>query len=264
MAVCAYIPLALWGKVSFRINSLHQQGYARDQLSYSSCALNFNNHRNSKHNTKECPSCTGQWVKSSWSPPETQQGWADYHRELSQHSAWAGSKIFEAWQVLLQDPDDLVPRNQTLHIHGARFRQLQHTDLLSSLLPCDPWVYPSSWSNGLVSLTSGCPLVEGGWVGTGAEPGQPWEQEEEEEWGVCWPEILAKRVYLLLTTGTAELHNFSLPRVQGATSRQGQESCCDYFCSRRARFSPCSLKGFSHFSDSFPIRFFKISEFLAR
>lgn len=83
--------------------------------------------------------------------------------------------------------------------------------------------------------------------------------------GVRWPGLLAKRVYLLLTTGTAELHNCSLRRVRGAASRQGQESFCDYFCSCRARFSPCSLKDFSHFSDSFPIRFFfKISELLAR
>lgn len=42
--VCAYTPLALWGKVSFGINSLSQQGYyGSDQLGCSSCALNFNN-----------------------------------------------------------------------------------------------------------------------------------------------------------------------------------------------------------------------------
>lgn len=103
-------------------------------------------------------------------------------------------------------------------------------------------------------LPLGVRLMEGGWVGTGAVPGQPGEEAEE---GVRWPELLAKRVYLLLTTGTAELHNCSLPRVQGAISQQGQESFCDYFCSRTARFSPCSLKDFSHFSDSFPVRFFK-------
>lgn len=46
--LCAYTPLVLWGKVSFGINSLSQQGYARDQLSCFSCALNFNNPPNSE------------------------------------------------------------------------------------------------------------------------------------------------------------------------------------------------------------------------
>lgn len=144
-----------------------------------------------------------------------------------------------------------------MHVSGSWSR-----DLLSSRLPCDPrcvWAHGAmAWC--LLPLLSVC-LTEGGWVGTGAAPGQPREEAEE---GLCWPELLAKGIYLWLTTGTAELHNCSLPRVQGAASRQGQESFCDYFCSCRARFSPCSLKDFSHFSDSFPVRFFfLIGEFLA-
>lgn len=205
-----------------------------------------------KHNTKEHPSCTGQWIKTSWWPPETQQGWADIHRKLGQHPTWAGSKIFEAWQVLLQDPYNLLPCNQILHISSAHFRQLENGPALLPP-PCDPRCISELMEQWTGVSYLGC-LSHGGRLGgTGAVPGQPWEEAEE---GVCWPELLAKRIYLLLTTGTAELHNCSLPRVQGATSRQGQESFCDYFCSRRARFSPCSLKDFSHFSDSFPIRFF--------
>lgn len=66
-------------------------------------------------------------------------------------------------------------------------------------------------------------------MGTGAAPGQPWEQQEEEEEGVCWPEILAKRVYLLLTTGTAELHNCSLPRVQGPLHSRARKAAVIIF-----------------------------------
>lgn len=251
--VCVCTPLALWGKVSLGMNSLSQQDYARDRLSWSSCALNFNNPPNSEAQHQRAPSCTGQWIKTSWSPPETWQGWADIHGKLCQHSAWAGSMTFKAWQVLLQEPYELLPCNQTLHIHGARFRQFQQG---AALLPPPLWPIRRIRAHGAMAwclLPLSVCLMEGGWAGTGAVPGQPWEEAEER---VSWPELLAKRVYLLLTTGTAELHNCSLPRVQGATSRQGQESFCDYFCSCRARFPPCSLKGFSHFSDCFPIRFF--------
>ena len=48
VCVCVYTPLALQGKVSFGINSLSQEGYTKDQLSCSSCALNFNNPPNTE------------------------------------------------------------------------------------------------------------------------------------------------------------------------------------------------------------------------
>lgn len=252
--VCAYTPLALWGKVSFRINSLSQQGYVRDQLSCSSCALNFNNSPNSEAQHQGVPKLYWPVDKNqlvtTWNP--TGLSW--YSRQAQPTIQPERSQRF--WKLgkfccKTHTTFSLVTKLCTfpVHVSGSWSR-----DLLSSRLPCDPrcvWAHGAmAWC--LLPLLSVC-LTEGGWVGTGAAPGQPREEAEE---GLCWPELLAKGIYLWLTTGTAELHNCSLPRVQGAASRQGQESFCDYFCSCRARFSPCSLKDFSHFSDSFPVRFF--------
>lgn len=71
----------------------------------------------------------------------------------------------------------------------------------------DP-AYPTSWSNGLACLLPlGVRLMQGGWVGAGAVPGQPWRRREdgggqEQHMGVRSLALLAKRAHLLLTTGS--------------------------------------------------------------
>lgn len=165
-----------------------------------------------------------------------------------------------------RDPSDLSPCNKTLQIPGGSFRQLKPrlAFLPPPNRPCSPPLvidpaHPTSWSNGLAcSLTSGCPSRVGRpggyWSGAWAALGEGGRRGAGSSLGVRGPVLLAERAHLLLTTGAAELCNCSLPGVQGAISRQGEESFCDYFRSHGARFSPHSLKDFSHFSDSFAVR----------
>lgn len=169
-------------------------------------------------------------------------GFADVCRKVSQRSAPAAWKVSAAWQAEQRDLPGLSPCNKTLHVPAASSAQLWH----SARLWTSPLASPPrpSGTFGLVkpwpgaSLTSGRPWHMGGWLGSGAGPGQPWEKAcrgGRRHGG-------AERVHLLLTTGAAELCHCSLPRVSAAISQQGEESCCDYFCSQGARFSPKSLK----------------------
>lgn len=278
IAVPVYTSLALQGKVSFGINSLNQQGYAKDWLSCSSCALNFNNPPQTlKHNSQECSSCAGRWIKTSWSPPETQYELADVRWKHSQCSAWAGWKIFEAWQVLQRDPSDLSTKlcRFLVEVSGS-----SSTARLSSLLQTVPARPPPRDRSGAsdlmeqwpgVSLTSGCPShvgrLGGCWSGAWAALGEGGRSGgASSSIGVHGPVLLAERAHLLLTTGAAELCNCWLPGVQGAISPRGEESFCDYFCSHGARFSPHSLKRLFSFFRSFGCYFFffKIGEFIAQ